>query len=122
VTRIPDTMMKRIDSWAAQYPGLMRSAAVRILIDAGLQSAQKKSRVYDPKSFQAFARDASRSPDRTTLRKDIAARVLAEKDPMPPAPPSPDGVYSAREKRGKLSKEAIRAAVERAEARARPKK
>jgi hypothetical protein len=120
VVRLPDEMVKNIDAWAAQFPGLTRSAAIRTLIAWGLRATRKKSQIYDPKSYQTFGRVASESPpetDRPRLGKDVAVRGTEEKSESPPLM-SPDGVYSARERK-LMSKDAIQAAIERAEARSK---
>jgi hypothetical protein len=110
-------MLKRIDGWASQYPGMTRSAAMRILINAGLRAAKKGS-VYDPKDLRRF--DRGRGGKKPTIS---ASAVRAEVEALPAPVTSPDGVYSAREKRtGFSSRESLQAAVERAEARARSKK
>jgi hypothetical protein len=52
--RVPKSMLDRIDRWSGRFEAMDRSAALRSLLNLGLnRSRGKPATVYDPKGFKA---------------------------------------------------------------------
>jgi hypothetical protein len=54
--RMPLSLINDIESWAAKFEKLDRSAAVRALIELGLRAGRKTNQVLDPKGYRCHDR------------------------------------------------------------------
>jgi hypothetical protein len=106
--RLPEDLLAKVTRWANIY-GMDRSAALRSLIDLGLQAPAKKRReVVDPKYAGRW--------------QPVGRKQYSPK-PTSPTPEPVETTYGPRHKRGiHLSPESVKAAADRASARAREKR
>jgi Arc/MetJ-type ribon-helix-helix transcriptional regulator len=72
--RIPEELASQIDEWRARYEGMDRSAALRILLQRGLQASAE----IDRDMQQAAEPPWSDEPRRTYVRRKLSKEEIAE--------------------------------------------
>src|SRR3954452_9779345 len=72
--RIPEELASQIDDWRARYEGMDRSAALRILLQRGLQASTE----IDRDMQEAVEPPWSDEPRRTYVRRKLSKAEIAE--------------------------------------------